>query len=111
MNHFITKCSACGITMGQCRCPSPDKDIRLSTCKSCELISHIPQMPLEDIKRQCEILGDKLLYPGNQLLWLIRRLYKCESALRQVYTVTMTNEPEANEDAYNYLKEYGIKRL
>lgn len=64
-------------------------------------------MLIKDIKRQCRILGDKLLYPGNQLSHIIERLEACESALRQVYGKAETC---ANEDAHNYLEEHGWEK-
>lgn len=105
MSHFITKCSECGITMNQCRCMSPDKEVRLSHC-GCKPKEEVPKMPLEAILRQCRILDKlgNLVYPGNQLPRIIKRLEKCESALRQVYGDAETC---ANDDAYNYLEEHG----
>lgn len=34
--HFIEKCIICGIVISQCQCPSKDKEIRYSLCKSCK---------------------------------------------------------------------------
>jgi hypothetical protein len=36
MSHYIEKCRACGTVMGQCRCMSKDKTVRLSLCGRCK---------------------------------------------------------------------------
>lgn len=33
--HFVTKCSHCDRVITQCRCPGPNKEIRLDTCEAC----------------------------------------------------------------------------
>ena len=35
MSHFIEKCKECGITISQCRCPDPNKEVRYSVCTTC----------------------------------------------------------------------------
>ena len=34
--HYKTICQACEKIMGQCRCPSNDKETRYEICESCE---------------------------------------------------------------------------
>jgi len=36
MSHFITKCSECGTTITQCRCPDPNKTVQYEICDSCK---------------------------------------------------------------------------
>ena len=39
MSHYIEMCS-CGAIISQCRCPSPEKEIRIteSGCRTCKLL-------------------------------------------------------------------------
>lgn len=34
--HFIERCRHCSVVLGQCRCPSPNKTVRWSTCAECD---------------------------------------------------------------------------
>lgn len=36
MSHFIEKCIDCNIVISQCRCPSKDKQLRLTVCVHCQ---------------------------------------------------------------------------
>lgn len=36
MSHYIEKCRVCEAVVSQCRCPAPNKELRLVLCKSCE---------------------------------------------------------------------------
>jgi len=39
MTHFKELCKICKTVMSQCRCPSPDKEIRYGVCKECSRIT------------------------------------------------------------------------
>lgn len=39
-NHFIIKCKECGDTIAQCRCPSPNKEVKYQVCKKCSNFLH-----------------------------------------------------------------------
>ena len=38
MGHFIKYCESCGVVIGQCRCPSKDKEILWGLCEDCKQI-------------------------------------------------------------------------
>jgi len=37
MNHYNIVCRECGIRLGGCRCPGPNKTTKLGICKECEV--------------------------------------------------------------------------
>lgn len=36
IEHFILKCTDCGVVISQCRCMDCSKELKWSVCKDCE---------------------------------------------------------------------------
>lgn len=51
--HFIEKCKVCGVTITQCRCMDPNKEVRYSICGACQKKQIAPPV----ITTECTLTG------------------------------------------------------
>jgi len=127
MSHFIEKCSYCGDVITQCRCPAPDKELRLGVCKKCEeegmseqewTIHHVknyPKLAFEEIQKLRESNAryelalekiDGLLQEANNKSLEVAKTIARE-ALQQVNKVDETEGIDAKHPSLQGVQEKG----
>lgn len=103
--HFVVKCS-CGVVVSQCRCPSKNKQVRISE----EPCSHKTDEASAEYKRlgpECFIDGDVISYQGENFFRACGAFVRDRPDGGQTFCVKRTGHPGVEHEDFDGFRKVG----